>query len=314
MVEYYIQELLLSDSNHHYSGWFVDDDVAYRLGIPSPQQSPACYFKANASQNVWERMKENTGWFEDGAPSKFIKLEITPGHYFPRMARTTANHPYDHVGYYPASDSAKDVIAISTSQLLTLTSQLETICQTVHPQIQTLNTYGHNIRNLLILACTEVEAQWSAVLKANSYPVQRLSTNDYVKLAKPMRLNEYSIRFPLFPWLEPVIPFENWRMGGNPTSDLEWLVSYNKVKHNREEEFERATLKHAFEALAACYVMLVAQFGASFRGPFHHSQLSFFELASQPRWPLSEVYSHPNAYALKGTPSNDWMPTNFCFP
>ena len=158
-----------------------------------------------------------------------------------------------------------------------------------------------------------MEAQWSGVLRSNNYFNERPTTKDYVKLAKPMRLDEFSIKFPAFPWLKPITPFKNWKLGGNPTSDLEWLSSYNAVKHNREREFHRATLKHAFEALAACYVMLVAQFGVSFRGPLHPSRLSFFELVARPRWSLEEVYLRPNAYALEGAASNEWMPTDFGF-
>ena len=50
-------------------------------------------------------------------------------------------------------------------------------------------------------------------------------------------------------------------MGQHPTTDLSWYADYNAVKHNREEEFERANLLCAFQALSAVAVMLVAQFG-----------------------------------------------------
>ena len=38
-------------------------------------------------------------------------------------------------------------------------------------------------------------------------------------------------------------------------------AAYNEVKHDREVNFKRATLRHAIEAVAACVVMLAAQFG-----------------------------------------------------
>jgi hypothetical protein len=41
------------------------------------------------------------------------------------------------------------------------------------------------------LAATEVEAQWRGVLAPNGCSPARLSTADYVKILKPMRLDEY---------------------------------------------------------------------------------------------------------------------------
>ena len=141
-----------------------------------------------------------------------------------------------------------------------------------------------------------------------------MTTNDYVKLAAPMKLSEYSIRFPSFPWLKPLTPFENWKVGGSPTSDLDWFFSYNKVKHDREREFDKATLINVFKAIAACYVMIVAQFGGHHRGAHHPSHLSFFELSQRPSWPLAEVYSRPNAYALdKIMATHKWTSKNFKF-
>ena len=156
MIDYYIQELLLSDTNHHYSVWHVDERVAYRLGIPQPKESINCYFEANDRFDVWGMIKQSTPWFENGSSSKFIKLDVPPGCYFPRMARTTSDHPYDSFGLNPGWMEDENVIAVSIGQLLTLTSQLQGICQTVHPDIENFKAYGHNIRNLLILACTEV--------------------------------------------------------------------------------------------------------------------------------------------------------------
>jgi len=181
-------------------------------------------------------------------------------------------------------------VAISRGQLTALMRQLDLICQTVHPSEDTFNAFGHSIRNLLILACTEVETHWRGILAANKFKKEQYSTNHYVLLQGAMRLGDYAIEFPSFPWLAPVRPFEGWGTSGKPSQELGWYAAYNAVKHDRENKFSRATLRNVFEAVSASVIMMVAQFG-SIVGLGHNTELeSFFHLSSSPVWPLSHFY------------------------
>ncbi len=186
----------------------------------------------------------------------------------------------------------RDTVAVSRSQLDLLARQLERLCHTVHPDVRTLATFGHDIRNFLLLACTEVETHWRGVLRANGIAKARLGTSDYVVLNAAMRLDEYSVDFPAYPWLEPVRPFEGWGSTGRPTQELAWYDAYNAVKHNREEEFRRASLLNAFSAASACAIMMAAQYGVA-EGLGRSNAGAFFALASTPRWKLGEVYVYP---------------------
>ncbi len=69
-----------------------------------------------------------------------------------------------------------------------------------------------------------------------------------------MRLNEYAIDFPFYPWLDAIVPFKGWSASA-PTKSLRWYDAHNAVKHDREREFARGTLGHAFEAVAGCVVI-----------------------------------------------------------
>lgn len=69
----------------------------------------------------------------------------------------------------------KDYLASARSQLTSLARKLETICQTVQPSEKNLDVYGHEIRNLLILAATEAEMHWRGILTANGRLVPQLS-------------------------------------------------------------------------------------------------------------------------------------------
>jgi hypothetical protein len=90
------------------------------------------------------------------------------------------------------------IIATARGQLTTFTRQLDRICQTVQPEGQNLDAYGRDIRNLLILTCTEAETHWRNVLVANSSgtPNEHYTTADYVKLREPMKLNVWQGALP----------------------------------------------------------------------------------------------------------------------
>jgi hypothetical protein len=75
--------------------------------------------------------------------------------------------------------------------------------------------------------------------------------------------------------------------------------AYHGVKHNREGEFERGTLRYAFEAVSACIALLVAQFGPTAL----NVELSSLVGLSSPDWPVSDMY-------LSGLASTDWTPVN----
>jgi hypothetical protein len=150
---------------------------------------------------------------------------------------------------------------------------------------ETLAVYGHEIRNLLILSATEAEMHWRGILVANGAQAQRLNSNEYVKLNEPLKLIEYQVTFRDFPGLQPIQPFAGWSKE-EPTRSLGWYDAYHGVKHNRESEFQRGTLRHAFEAVSACIVLLVAQFGPVAL----NAELSNAVGLTAPDWSVEEMY------------------------
>lgn len=212
---------------------------------------------------------------------KFIPLKLDPGQFYPRMARPTSRAFKESPGLNPQIDPS--LVAMGRGQLAALLEQLERVFRVVHPTQQNFESFGHEIRNILILASTEVEAQWKGILKANGGGSS--STNDYVKLLPAMKLDEYAITLAFYPWLEPIRPFSTWRTL-QPTQSLRWYNAYNAVKHDRETSFERGTLLNALEAVCAIAVLLYAQFGATGL----YGMDAFFELSEAPCWDGSEVY------------------------
>lgn len=288
--------------------WKISPTKALRLGIHQPELTPGCHFEASEGETIWKVIERQTPWFKPKGVNPFHKLRLQAGQYYPRIARPGPSYPNEAPGESPDGYDYANVIAIARSQLIVLTGQLQRICQTVHPSTQTFETFGHDIRNLLILACTDVEAHWRGVLTANGLKKNHYSTNDYVKLKSAMKLDEYSVNFPGYPWLTAIRPFRDWGNSGMPSKGLKWYSAYNAVKHNRETEFEKATLLHAFEAVGACFIMLQAQFSSHTQVRNYSEIASFLRLGEVPSWAPEDLYvgSHDK---LKDT----WTPFNFNF-
>jgi hypothetical protein len=306
-MSYYIR-VVSTESGSSTQVWKIDDCVAVRVGITNPERGVGTYFKAEAGETIWEAIRRMTPWFEPDGQCPFHKAVLQAGEFHPRMARPIDQHPNEAPGWSPGARTEANAIAIARSQLTVLTRQLDRICQTVQSTPDTFIAFGHDIRNLLILACTEVESHWRGVLVANGVKGDRFTTREYVALKEAMRLDEYDVAFPNYPWLAPVKPFAGWGGTGSPTRELKWYDAYNAVKHNREAEFERATLGHAFDAVSACAIMMVAQFGLA-AGLGQHSEVqAFFDFSRLPSWPLSGVYIYPY-----GEGRSDWSAVPFPF-
>ena len=239
--------------------WHFDEATATRIGIASPDYRSQTAPQANETVvDALRRVPAHQGrWIT------VQKMELPPGAYYPAIARPNDQHYTEAPAQSPYLWDREDQLIASLSQLRALVGQLDQIFQAVHPVVQNMACFGSSIRNLLILACTECEAQWRSVLKANAYPVRQgrnWSRQDYQKLARPMKLYEYGIALNHYPWLDEIRPFSGWE-AVDGQFQLSWYDDYNAVKHDREESFPRATIAAAVSAVAACWAMIAAQYG-----------------------------------------------------
>lgn len=260
--------------------WEIDQSVR-NLCVSSP--SGINLIAAVPGKTGMDLLREHaTGWFLEGNP--FTELTIAPGRYFPRIARPHVLSSSEQL--WTNTEDLKALIATSASQAAVLATEIARICRTVHPQGRNLKSYGNDTRNLLILACTEVEMHCRGVLLANQYPNEKPTIEDAkTALRDVLRLHEYRVSFPAYPWLSSFAPFDGWQHG----KSLDWWSAYNGVKHNRENEFQKATLKNVFSAVAANVVLLVAQFGGAGYG--RETELSrFIKLDSKPSWEIRLRY------------------------
>jgi hypothetical protein len=274
--------------------WVLDDGATnYRVGNSQGPRSPI------------ERSATAPGDLvvHYGPESEIALSLLAPGEYHPRIYRPTDDGPQLELpSFYNRTWSS------SFQAVRNLLAVIENLFRYLEPHPDNAKAYGHEQRQLLILACTEVESSCKAVLKANAYPTppnDRWSTRDYVKVAAPMHLREWEIGLRYHPEFPPFKPFENWNTA-NPTTSLSWYDAYNAVKHDREDNFKRATLQNAIVATGAAYLMVHAQFG-QFSHVLADSGETFWVSAS-PKWPLSEFYVPPEVQ-----PGASWTPVNHTF-
>jgi hypothetical protein len=258
--------------------WFFDGDTAARYGIEHHNDSTQVTIAQETS------LKAALSQLPMFLHKDFVihNLALLPGQYYPRISRPNLPSASLRENYSEAVSSLY--------QLRILTAALDNIFATVHPSTDNMKTYGSEIRNLIILAATECEAQWKGVLKANGCEPQKwhFCTKDYVKLLKPMRLDEYKIKLCHFPLLGIARPFEGW-IETSSTESLGWYHAYNSVKHDRENSFNKATLADAVKAVCALVALLVAQYGKAVLSEVTDLD-RYFQLEYVPLWNFSELY------------------------
>lgn len=238
------------------------------------------------------------------ADYKLIKLNQLPGSYYPRIFRPFIREKI--IGRDNKIEKLEEALlglpdfiphdftlqTIAVNQLGALKRILLSIFDTTYPATNNLKTYGQNIKNLLVLACIEVETQLKGIFKANeSTSKTNYTTKDYAKLKSILRLDKYQVRYPYYPQLKPFNPFKNWS-ANSPTISIKWYDSYNAIKHNGELEFSRATLENAILAFSAVAILLKAQYGDNI--PYWEEKIGgFMEIEENIVWKIEEQILPP---------------------
>ena len=296
-------------SFHHDRGVaFAGEGAFFASGI---NEGGSVHFATTPNNSFTDLKDWITKSFGDSQPTE---SEYVPGTFYNRMWRPLACGG-SYLSTVPEEQYNSTLIA-----LLILVSKLQNLFETVEPDSLNLHAHGHKIRELLLLACMEIESAWSAILKANGYSSKRrLTTKDYVKLAVPMLLEGYEVRLQSYPNFPVFTPFDNWD-SSNPTISLPWYAAYNKTKHDREGNLNVATLENAVKAVGAAVVMFYAQFGCrSVRGRFDQSSVVWQIFNVTPKLQVYEKEFYIPKVELNagtnGSPmtSRDWTSMNYSF-
>lgn len=171
-------------------------------------------------------------------------------------------------------------------QLEIVLDDLDAVFKVVAPQKEQGNVYGHAIRNIIILACTEIDSMMHIILERNGVkPSGRyFQMKDYYQLKEALRLDEYELSFYRFPELGSFSPFAEWRGDKIP-----WYDGYNKIKHNREKEFPCARLDYAINSIMAFAIVLISKYG--YRNNLWNEKIGkIVRVNREPHWNLKDFY------------------------
>lgn len=172
---------------------------------------------------------------------------------------------------------ASDRSQLSRSYL-SIENELRSVFEFIEPAEQNIHTFSTRLYSLLLRACTEVELNCREILEANGLREKNKNFNveTYKLLEHSSFLSKYEISFENWRVADAsgnieyidkkFFPFKNFDLGISRSPD--WYQAYNKVKHNRSEQFEKANLENCMNAVAAVLVLLYSQFGASCIAPY----------------------------------------------
>lgn len=208
---------------------------------------------------------------------------------------------------------ASDRLQLSRAYI-SIENSLRDIFQYIEPDENNGSTFSFELYSLLLRACTEVELNCKQILIANGVSCKKyLKMDDYKKLEVSSKLSAYKVIY--HNWRKTtakhvqyapkeLIPFANFARGEGP----EWYSAYNRVKHNRETNFEEANLNNCMNAVAGILVLLYSQFGSQCIETYGMNRMSWqieegddmifdanviFEIVPPPEniWPENEKYN-----------------------
>lgn len=232
----------------------------------------------------------------EGAELQCVKINQQRRIYFPRIYRPVYGNFGASTAFYIGEERPAPVdTELLRNTLMQITSYVEllnTIFQSVFPTEENFEVYGFNIRNLILLACTEFESQARGILIANNLKHRGnfYTTKDYVKLKSVLKLEDYAVRFTHFPNIPVLEPFRKWDEN-DPTVSLKWYDNYNSTKHNREVNFSKGRLIDLLNALSANYIMLIAQFGEL--EIINDMLRKYWTIEKKPQWSIDEMLYRP---------------------
>lgn len=205
---------------------------------------------------------------------------INPGYFYPRIARENINFNY------VSNEFQQDIRAYRNIQ-----NSLDELFNYIEPSIVNFSSFGHKIRELLILACTEVEYLLLKMLTENGYPQKKIfQTTDYIECKNILKLDCFEVELSQYSDLKIFKPFADWDRS-KPTKSLPWYDAYNSVKHNRGDNITQANLEHLLDAISAIHILLESQYGNKIFTKWQSltEDRSMFYTVKAPTWELREI-------------------------
>jgi hypothetical protein len=129
---------------------------------------------------------------------------------------------------------------------------------------------------------------------------KNLNVEHYAELYAK-RLNLHATKSLIFVSpLQYVIPFEKWEppTTGGKYADLPWWKAYNKLKHSRIENIQKATLAHAVHSLCGLH-QVIAKLPELVRAIYRHNWLQAPGYNPEPLIEMLEGHSYSETFLVE---------------
>jgi hypothetical protein len=174
---------------------------------------------------------------------------------------------YSDWAYIHDTDYAKNAEHYVRAFIL-IQNDLQAIFEYVEPSDECRTAFSYRMHALLMRTCVELEANFKAILKENTFtpPAKRsLNIGDYRKVDATHHLSSYEVMLPIWSGAPRILkPFDPWKPARglrNPGGiSLPWYQAYNASKHDRQDEFKKANLENLVTAVAGLLVLISSQF------------------------------------------------------
>ena len=154
--------------------------------------------------------------------------------------------------------------------LLAIEHDLVELSRYVEFDEKNFDCFSIEIARILLASGAEVDVVCKQICKA----IDAKSRAAKIHLYR----NEIKLKFPGIPRFQVLLPrfgltLKPWDEWNKPKGVPLWWTAYNKIKHQRDSEYQKANLKNALNAVAGLFVMLLHlykaknQLGESFSSP-----------------------------------------------
>lgn len=138
--------------------------------------------------------------------------------------------------------------------LLAIEGDLERLSRFIEFDERNFDCFSIEISRILLASGAEVDVVCKQICK-------KLNPSSSADRIHPYQ-NEILAAYPTIPDFEVLLPryglmltpWSNWNVQNSPP---DWWTAYNKIKHHRDAEYDRANLKNALNAVGGLFIMVL---------------------------------------------------------
>jgi len=232
---------------------------------------------------------ERETWPSQQPEKEVLEAEIDVGAYFKSIARPTDLQ--QHNLFNPLAKDENEVAKRYMREHDSIARDIEGCFDVVSPAVENYESFGIQFEKIIYFCCVGVEGLFKKLLTDNNLSTKDVGTDTFFKLKPFLRINEYQLSFVRYPWLPALSPFSEWN-AEQPSKSLPWFGAYNALKHDKQNNLHRATMKNALQAAAGYYALTYAIFGGQMFYGFLSDQF-FLNFDVRPHWQVTELYFPP---------------------